>query len=307
MKVQQNAALEQIDKTTADARHTDGKYLFTRSGHRHTRTIVKIGDMKVGNQELAIIAGPCSVESAEQIMRIAREVKAAGANLLRGGAFKPRTSPYDFQGLGERGLQYLKEASEETGLKVVTEVLDPRHVELVARYADCLQIGSRNMQNYPLLREVGQCAKPILLKRGLSATYQEFLLAAEYIMSEGNTQVILCERGIRGLSTELRFTLDLNAVPYLKEKTHLPIIVDPSHGTGDARLVPAMSRAAIACGADGVIIETHYSPSDSLSDANQTISTDQLAKLVKELAQIARTMGRRICLPEEKAIYKIKQ
>jgi len=307
MKAQQNAALEQIGKTTADARHTDGKYLFTRSGHRHTRTIVKIGDMKVGNQELAIIAGPCSVESAEQIMRIAREVKAAGANLLRGGAFKPRTSPYDFQGLGERGLQYLKEASEETGLKVVTEVLDPRHVELVARYADCLQIGSRNMQNYPLLREVGQCAKPILLKRGLSATYQEFLLAAEYIMSEGNTQVILCERGIRGLSTELRFTLDLNAVPYLKEKTHLPIIVDPSHGTGDARLVPAMSRAAIACGADGVIIETHYSPSDSLSDANQTISTDQLAKLVKELAQIARTMGRRICLPEEKAIYKIKQ
>jgi 3-deoxy-7-phosphoheptulonate synthase len=307
MKAQQNAALEQIGKTTADARHTDGKYLFTRSGHRHTRTIVKIGDMKVGNQELAIIAGPCSVESAEQIMRIAREVKAAGANLLRGGAFKPRTSPYDFQGLGERGLQYLKEASEETGLKVVTEVLDPRHVELVARYADCLQIGSRNMQNYPLLREVGQCAKPVLLKRGLSATYQEFLLAAEYIMSEGNTQVILCERGIRGLSTELRFTLDLNAVPYLKEKTHLPIIVDPSHGTGDARLVPAMSRAAIACGADGVIIETHYSPSDSLSDANQTISTDQLAKLVKELAQIARTMGRRICLPEEKAIYKIKQ
>jgi 3-deoxy-7-phosphoheptulonate synthase len=307
MKAQQNAALEQIGKTTADARHTDGKYLFTRSGHRHTRTIVKIGDMKVGNQELAIIAGPCSVESAEQIMRIAREVKAAGANLLRGGAFKPRTSPYDFQGLGERGLQYLKEASEETGLKVVTEVLDPRHVELVAGYADCLQIGSRNMQNYPLLREVGQCAKPVLLKRGLSATYQEFLLAAEYIMSEGNTQVILCERGIRGLSTELRFTLDLNAVPYLKEKTHLPIIVDPSHGTGDARLVPAMSRAAIACGADGVIIETHYSPSDSLSDANQTISTDQLAKLVKELAQIARTMGLRICLPEEKAIYKIKQ
>ncbi len=307
MKAQQNAALEQIDKMTADARHTDGKYLFTRSGHRHARTIVKIGGMKVGNQELAIIAGPCSVESAEQIMRIAREVKAAGANLLRGGAFKPRTSPYDFQGLGERGLQYLKEASEETGLKVVTEVLDPRHVELVARYADCLQIGSRNMQNYPLLREVGQCAKPVLLKRGLSATYQEFLLAAEYIMSEGNTQVILCERGIRGLSTELRFTLDLNAVPYLKEKTHLPIIVDPSHGTGDARLVPAMSRAAIACGADGVIIETHYAPSDSLSDANQTISTAQLATLVKELAQIAKTVGRRICLPEEKAIYKIKQ
>lgn len=300
MKAQQNIPLKEIDKTTADVRYTAGKYLFTRSGHRHTRTIVKIGDMKVGNQELAIIAGPCSVESAEQIMRIAREVKAAGANLLRGGAFKPRTSPYDFQGLGEKGLQYLKEASAETGLKIVTEVLDPRDVELVARYADCLQIGSRNMQNYPLLREAGRCPKPVLLKRGLSATYAEFLLAAEYIMAEGNTQVILCERGIRGLSSELRFTLDLNAVPYLKEKTHLPIIVDPSHGTGDARLVPAMSRAAIACGADGVIIETHYSPSDSVSDANQTISTDQLAKLIKELAQIARTIGRRIRLPGEK-------
>lgn len=273
-------------------------YLHTRQ-HKRFRTIVDIGGVKVGNKELAIIAGPCSVESAGQILRIAREVKAAGANMLRGGAFKPRTSPYDFQGLGETGLRYLREAARETGLKVVTEVLDPRHVELVAKYADCLQIGSRNMQNYPLLREVGQSDKPVLLKRGLSATYEEFLLAAEYILAEGNTQVILCERGVRGLPSELRFTLDLNAVPYLKERTHLPIIVDPSHGTGDARLVPAMSRAAIACGADGVIIETHYSPSESASDAKQTISTDELATLVRELAQIARAVGRKVCLPEE--------
>lgn len=273
-------------------------YLHTRQ-HKRFTTIVDIGGVKVGNKELAIIAGPCSVESAGQILRIAREVKAAGANMLRGGAFKPRTSPYDFQGLGETGLRYLREAARETGLKVVTEVLDPRHVELVAKYADCLQIGSRNMQNYPLLREVGQSDKPVLLKRGLSATYEEFLLAAEYILAEGNTQVILCERGVRGLPSELRFTLDLNAVPYLKERTHLPIIVDPSHGTGDARLVPAMSRAAIACGADGVIIETHYSPSESASDAKQTISTDELATLVRELAQIARAVGRKVCLPEE--------
>lgn len=273
-------------------------HLYTRH-HERFRTIVDIGGVKVGNRELAIIAGPCSVESVEQILRIAREVKAAGANMLRGGAFKPRTSPYDFQGLGETGLQYLREAARETGLKVVTEVLDPRHVELVAKYADCLQIGSRNMQNYPLLREVGKGNKPVLLKRGLSATYEEFLLAAEYIMAEGNTQVILCERGIRGLPSELRFTLDLNAVPYLKERTHLPIIVDPSHGTGDARLVPAMSRAAIACGADGVIIETHYSPSESVSDAKQTISTDELAALIRELARIATTVGRKVRLPQE--------
>ncbi len=272
-------------------------YLYT-GHHRGFRTTVNIDGVKVGNKELAIIAGPCSVESAEQISRIAREVKAAGANLLRGGAFKPRTSPYDFQGLGEMGLQYLREAADEAGLKVVTEVLDPRHVELVAKYADCLQIGSRNMQNYPLLREVGRSNRPALLKRGLSATYEEFLLAAEYIMAEGNRQVILCERGIRGLSSELRFTLDLNAVPYLKERTHLPIIVDPSHGTGDARLVPAMSRAAIACGADGLIIETHYSPSESVSDARQTISTDELASLLRELSRIAATVGRDIPVPE---------
>lgn len=260
------------------------------------RTVVDINGVKVGTTELAVMAGPCSVESAEQILRIAREVKAAGVTILRGGAFKPRTSPHDFQGLGKLGLEYLRAAARDTGLKVVTEVLDPRDVELVAEYADCLQIGSRNMQNYPLLREVGRSAKPVLLKRGLSATYRELLLAAEYITAEGNQQVILCERGIRGLSNELRFTLDLSAVPYLKEKTHLPVIVDPSHGTGEARLVPAMSRAAIACGADGLIIETHYSPKDSISDAAQTISTAELAQLIRELVLVAEAVGRKMPL-----------
>lgn len=267
--------------------------LISRSW-KSRRTVVDIGGVKVGSTELAVIAGPCSVESAEQILRIASEIKDAGANILRGGAFKPRTSPYDFQGLGKTGLEYLRAASAATGLRVVTEVVDPQDVGLVARYADCLQVGSRNMQNYTLLRELGKASKPVLLKRGLSATYKEFLLAAEYIVAAGNDRVILCERGIRGLSSELRFTLDLSAVPYLKEQTHLPVIVDPSHGTGSARLVPAMSRAAIACGADGIMVETHYSPADSISDADQTISTAEFAQLIKGLAILAKAVGRKM-------------
>lgn len=269
--------------------------LVSRSA-RPVMTVVDIAGVKVGHTEIAVIAGPCSVESAEQILRIAWEVKAAGATILRGGAFKPRTSPYDFQGLGEAGLEYLRAASDQTGLRVVTEVVDPRDVELVSGYADCLQIGARNMQNYPLLCEVGRVAKPVLLKRGISATYTEFLLAAEYVVAQGNEQVILCERGIRALSSELRFTLDLSAVPYLKEETHLPVVVDPSHGTGSARLVAAMSRAAIACGADGLIVETHYSPGDSISDATQTISTIEFARLVKDLSAVAEAIGRRVPL-----------
>jgi 3-deoxy-7-phosphoheptulonate synthase len=276
------------------------KHLLTSRGYRPVGTVVDIGGVKVGATELVVMAGPCSVESAEQILRIAREIKVAGATVLRGGAFKPRTSPYDFQGLGKTGLEYLRAASRNAGLRVVTEVLDPRDVKLVVRYADCLQVGSRNMQNYSLLREVGRSSKPVLLKRGLSATYKEFLLAAEYIMAEGNEQVILCERGIRGLSNELRFTLDLSAVPYLKEKTHLPVIVDPSHGTGSARLVPAMSRAAIACGSDGIIVETHYSPKESISDANQTISTAEFAHLIKDLTAVAEAVGRKILSPTVK-------
>lgn len=272
-----------------------GYRLASRSS-RPMGTAVDIDGVKVGLTEIAVMAGPCSVESAEQILRIAREVKAAGATILRGGAFKPRTSPYEFQGLGKTGLEYLRLASRQTGLKVVTEVIDPRDVELVARYADCLQIGARSMQNYPLLREVGRARKPVLLKRGMWATYREFLLAAEYIMVEGNEQVILCERGIRAFSNESRFTLDLTAVPYLKEETHLPVVVDPSHGTGAARLVAAMSRAAIACGADGLIVETHYSPRDSVSDATQMISTVEFARLVKELAAVAEAVGRKVPL-----------
>jgi len=265
---------------------------LTSRDYRPRGTVVHIGGIEVGGDQVAIMAGPCSVESAEQMLRIAWEVKAAGATVLRGGAFKPRTSPYDFQGLGKAGLEHLRAASHETGLKVVTEVIDPRDTELVAGYADCLQIGSRNMQNYPLLNEVGRLSKPVLLKRGLAASYKEFLMAAEYIMAQGNEQVILCERGIRGPTNELRFTLDLNAVPYLKTKTHLPVIVDPSHGTGNARLVPAMSLAAIACGADGLIVETHYSPQDSVSDASQTISTAEFARLMKDIAAVAHALGR---------------
>ena len=299
-----NIDLDQSSRTeeVASARPVDlslrraPRHLTSRE-YRPGGTMVDIDGVKVGLTELVVMAGPCSVESAEQMLRIAHEVKAAGATVLRGGAFKPRTSPYDFQGLGKIGLEHLRNASRETVLKVVTEVVDPRDVDLVAAYAHCLQIGSRNMQNYPLLNEVGRLSKPVLLKRGLSASYREFLLAAEYVMAQGNEQVILCERGIRGPSNELRFTLDLNAVPYLKERTHLPVIVDPSHGTGSARLVPAMSLAAIACGADGIIVETHYSPADSISDAAQTISTVAFAKLMKDIAAVAAAVGRKAPSP----------
>ncbi len=270
-----------------------GEYLSSRRA-KPGDTVVDIGGVDIGGSDIALIAGPCSVESEEQIRRIAREVKQAGANILRGGAFKPRTCPYDFQGLGREGLQYLAGAGQEVGLEVVTEVMDCRDVELVSQYAGCLQIGSRNMQNYALLREVGQCRKPVLLKRGLSATYQEFLMAAEYILAEGNDRVVLCERGVRALSTELRFTLDLSAVPYLKQRTHLPVVVDPSHGTGNASLVSPMSKAAIAAGADGIMVETHYSPRDSISDAAQTISTGEFATLVGELTALAAAVGRRV-------------
>jgi 3-deoxy-7-phosphoheptulonate synthase len=273
------------------------EHFLTSFDYRQTGTVVDINGIKVGGEDIVVMAGPCAVESAEQILRIAREIKRAGATVLRGGAFKPRTSPYDFQGLGKVGLECLRMASKETGMRVVTEVLDPGHVELVAEYADCLQIGSRNMQNFSLLREVGRVSKPVLLKRGLSASYKEFLMAAEYIMAEGNEQVILCERGIRGITNELRFTLDLAAVPYLRARTHLPVMVDPSHGTGDAGLVPAMSRAAVACGVDGIIVETHYSPRDSVSDAYQTISTSELQTLVDGLKPVAKAVGRNILLP----------
>jgi 3-deoxy-7-phosphoheptulonate synthase len=239
-----------------------------------------------------VIAGPCSVESEEQIMQVAAQVKEAGATALRGGAFKPRTSPYAFQGLKEAGLELLAAARDATGLAVVTEVMTPHHVDLVCRYADVLQIGARNMQNYHLLQAVGETRKPVLLKRGPSATMEEFLLAAEYVLDQGNREVILCERGIRTFETHTRFTLPLATVPFLREKTHLPIIVDPSHGTGIASLVPSMSAAAIAAGADGLIIEVHPNPSQAVSDGAQTLTPAAFEATMETCRKIAEVMGK---------------
>lgn len=265
----------------------------SRKSH-NDETIVNINGVHVGGSEIVIIAGPCAVESREQLFETARSVSASGANILRGGAFKPRSSPYSFQGMGEDGLKLLWMISKETGLPMVTEVMDTRQVELVASYADMLQIGSRNMQNFPLLKEAGMCRKPILLKRGMMSTIEEFLLAAEYILSQGNDQVILCERGIRTFETSTRNTLDLSAVPMLKRLTHLPVIVDPSHGTGIRWMVPAMAKAAVAAGADGLIMEVHYNPESALCDGNQSLSLDEFYVLMTDLKKIANAVGRDI-------------
>ena len=257
------------------------------------RTIVKVDGVEIG-KDIVVMAGPCSVESKEQIIETAKAVKKAGAKILRGGAFKPRTSPYSFQGLGEEGLKLLKLAKEATGMPIITEVMDTRTVDLVCKYADILQIGARNMQNYELLKEVGKSKCPVMLKRGLSATISEWLMSAEYIMSEGNHNVILCERGIRTFETHTRNTLDLNAVAAVKELTHLPVVVDPSHGTGKYTLVGPMSKAAVAAGADGLIIEVHPNPEKSVSDADQTISIKRFAKLMDELKLVANAIGKKI-------------
>ncbi|MBK7133974.1 MAG: 3-deoxy-7-phosphoheptulonate synthase [Bacteroidales bacterium] len=258
------------------------------------RTIVKVAGVEVGGSDIVVIAGPCAVESSEQLFETARSVKSGGAKILRGGAFKPRTSPYSFQGMGEEGLKLLAQIRKETGLPVVTEVMDTRQVELVCSYADMIQIGSRNMQNYPLLKEAGKCRKPILLKRGMMATIEEFLLAAEYVLNQGNDQVILCERGIRTFETSTRNTLDLSAVPMLKHLTHLPVIVDPSHGTGIRWMVPALSKAAVAVGADGLIIEVHYHPEEALCDGPQSLSLSEFSQLMTDLKKIAQATGRNI-------------
>ncbi len=257
-------------------------------------SVISIKGNDIGGKGVIIIAGPCAVESKEQLFETARKVISDGARILRGGAFKPRSSPYSFQGMGEEGLKLLNEISSETGMPVVTEVMDTRQIELVSQYADMLQIGSRNMQNYPLLKEAGHSKKPILLKRGMMATVEEFLLAAEYILSHGNEQVVLCERGIRTFETSTRNTLDLNAVPMLKNLTHLPVIVDPSHGTGLRWMVPAMAKAAIAAGADGIIMEVHYSPETALCDGQQSLSPDEFAILMSDLKKIALAVGRDI-------------
>ncbi len=258
------------------------------------RTVVRVGDVEFGSDRVVVMAGPCSVESREQIFAIAKEVKEKGARVLRGGAFKPRTSPYDFQGLGELGLRWMREAADLYGLVVVTEVLDVRDVELVSRYADILQIGSRNMQHFMLLREVGRCGKAVLLKRGMAATYTEWLFAAEYILKEGNPNVILCERGIRTFESYTRNTLDLTAVAVMKELTHLPIVVDPSHGTGRRELVGEMSLGAVAAGADGLLIEVHTDPDLALSDKEQTISTQEFGELMEKLRKVGEAIGRRV-------------
>ena len=276
----------------ADAIRVSQPFKLVSREVKEEDTIIDVGGSRLGGPGLAIMAGPCSVESEEQILEVARGVKELGATFLRGGAFKPRTSPYEFQGLGEAGLKLLALAREQTGLKVVTEIMDTDDLPLVADYADVLQLGARNMQNFSLLRRLGKVGKPVLLKRGASATIKEWLMAAEYIVSNGNYQVALCERGIRTFETMTRNTLDLNAVPVLKSLTHLPVIVDPSHGIGMRRHVPAMARAAVAAGADGLIIEVHPHPDQALSDGHQSLSLPEFADLMRAVRVIAGAIGR---------------
>ncbi len=256
------------------------------------RTVVRVGQALIGAGRPVLIGGPCSAESEEQVLATAEAVRAAGGEILRGGAFKPRTSPYAFSGLGEEGLRLLALARARTGLPVVTEVIAPEDTALVSRYADMLQVGSRNMQNYPLLRAVGRAGLPVLLKRGLAATIEEWLLAAEYILAEGNNQVVLCERGVRGFDTTLRNQLDLSAVPLLRELTHLPVIVDPSHATGKRSLILPISLAAVAAGADGLIIEVHPAPDQALSDAAQTIDFAHFAAIAQGVREVSEVAGR---------------
>ncbi len=267
-------------------------YKRASSELKRERTVVKVRSLEVGGTKVAVIAGPCSVESEEQIVTLARKLEELGATALRGGAFKPRTSPYSFQGHKELGLKMLAIARAETGLAIVTEVMAPEHVALVAEYADVLQIGARNMQNYQLLQAVGDSGKPALLKRGMSATLDEFLLAAEYILDRGNTDVMLCERGIRTYEDHTRFTLPLATVPYLHDKSHLPVVVDPSHGTGKSKLVIPMSKAAVAAGADALIIEVHDDPEHAVSDGAQTITPVAFGQLMAQCRRIAAAVDR---------------
>lgn len=259
-----------------------------------TPTIVDLGDVKIGGDEVVIMAGPCAIETEETYVETAKKVKEAGAKILRGGAFKPRTSPYAFQGLEEDGLKIMASGREATGLKLVTEVIDTRDVELVSAYTDILQIGARNMQNFRLLKEVGMSSKPVLLKRGLSATIEEWLMAAEYIMASGNPDIILCERGIRTYETATRNTIDLSAIPVVKELSHLPIVVDPSHATGTWKYVSALSKGAIATGADGLIIEVHMEPNNALCDGAQSLKPSKFAQLMNELKPVAEAVGRKL-------------
>ena len=265
--------------------------LVSREAKREN-TVVSVGGVPIGGKQVAVIAGPCAIESETQALEVALAVREAGATLYRGGAFKPRTSPYSFQGLGLEGLKILARVRSETGLPIVTEVLDTETVELVAEYADCLQIGARNMQNFSLLKKLGKTRKPVLLKRGMSATIEEFLLSAEYLLSEGNYEVVLCERGVRTFADHTRNTLDLSVVPYVQRISHLPILVDPSHGTGKRQKVIPLSRAAIAVGADGLIVEVHPHPEVALSDGPQALLPDMFADLMEQVRMLAPVVGR---------------
>jgi len=275
-----------------EARRIQSPYKLAGRHFRPSGTVVQVGQVEIGGPRVAVMAGPCSVESRDQVMRVAERVARAGARVIRGGAFKPRTSPYSFQGLGEEGLRLLREAADQHGLQVISEVMDHTQIPLVSSYADILQVGARNMQNFNLLREAGRQPKPVLLKRGPAATIDELLLSAEYILSEGNYNVILCERGIRTFETYTRNTMDIAAIPVVKKLSHLPIIADPSHGTGRRDKVLPMARAAVAAGADGLLIEVHCDPDHALSDGAQSLWPEQFEELMAQLRIIAQAVGR---------------
>ncbi len=269
-------------------------YKLVSRDFKRENTVIKISNVEVGENHFVVFAGPCAIENRDQLYQTAVAVQKAGAKILRGGAFKPRTSPYSFQGLGKEALQYLSEVGRELGMPTITEAMDPRQVELVVQYADIVQIGARNMQNFDLLKEVGRSKKPVLLKRGMSARIEEFLMSAEYILSQGNYEVILCERGIRTFEEATRFTLDLSAVPLVQELSHLPIVVDPSHGTGRRSLIAPMSSAAIAAGSHGVMIEVHPKPENALSDGFQSLNFDEFTQLMSSIQAVAKALGRRM-------------
>lgn len=284
----------EVDPSVDKVMHVQEPYKLANRAFHPENSIIDVSGVKVGGRHLALIAGPCSVESLEQVLTIARAAKAAGANLLRGGAFKPRTSPYSFQGLGMEGLDILCEVKKEVGLPLVSELMSPDHLEVFNEKVDLIQIGARNMQNFDLLKQLGQLDRPILLKRGLNATYEEWIMSAEYIMASGNADVILCERGIRTFETYTRNTLDLQCIPVLKKKTHLPVIVDPSHAGGKWWLVEPMAKAAIAAGADGLMIEVHDDPENALCDGAQSLKPAKYEELLKQIKQIAAVVGKSI-------------
>lgn len=267
-------------------------YKLVSRQYKSQDTVVEVKGIKIGGKKIVVMAGPCSVESREMVLEVAKKVKEAGAKILRGGAFKPRTSPYSFQGLGEEGLRYLAEAREKTGLLVVTELMDTRQLPLLEKYADIVQIGARNMQNFDLLKEVGRSKKPVLLKRGMGSTVEELLMSAEYIVSEGNRNVILCERGIRTFENSTRFTLDINAIPVIKNLSHLPVVADPSHATGQRALVASVAKAALAAGADGLLIEVHNNPETAKSDGPQSLLPSMFLDLMESLKKLSHALGR---------------